>query len=136
SEWLVVPLAERHAAEARLDAVAEFHADHRVRSDLRGLLDGVLDLQRLTARASTGRATPRDLAAVARTLRLLPALKARVTGRTAPLLADLERRLELCPDLREALDAALVDEPPIGPREGGVLRDGYHAELDALRTVA
>jgi len=136
SEWLVAPLAERPAAEARLDAVAELHADHRVRSDLRGLLDGVLDLQRLTARASTGRATPRDLGAVARTLRLLPALKAKITGCKAPLLADLERRLELCPDLREALDAALVDDPPQTPREGGVIRDGYNADLDAVRAVA
>ena len=55
-----------------------------------------------------------------------------MTARSAALLRDLEARLELCPDLREALDAALVDEPPLSPREGGVIRRGYDAELDEL----
>jgi DNA mismatch repair protein MutS len=135
-DWLLAPLAERPAIEARLDAVAELHADHRLRQELRTVLDEALDLQRLTARASTGRATPRDLAAVARTLRLLPRLKAKLTGRRAALLNQLEDRLELCPDLRESLDAALVDDPPLSPKEGGVIRDAFKPELDELRAVA
>src|SRR5262249_3294649 len=83
----------------------------------------------------TGRASPRDLAAVARTLRLLPRLKAKVTARRAALLGELEARLELCPDLRESLEAALVDDPPLSPREGGIIRRGYHAELDELHAI-
>jgi DNA mismatch repair protein MutS len=134
-DWLIAPLADRPAIEARLDAVAELHADHRLRSDLRTVLDEASDLQRLTSRASTGRATPRDLAAVARTLTLLPRLKAKLTGRRAALLTQLEDKLELCPDLREALDAALIDDPPLTAKEGGVIRDGYKPELDDLRTV-
>jgi len=51
-------------------------------------------------------------------------------------LRELESRLELCPDLRETLDAALVDEPPISPREGGIIRPGYNSELDELHTIA
>src|SRR5439155_4572683 len=85
---------------------------------------------------STGRATPRDLVAVARTLRLLPRIKAKLTGRRSSLLNQLESRVELCPDLREALDAALVDDPPLSAKEGGVLRDGYSATLDELRAIA
>src|SRR5690606_876125 len=92
--------------------------------------------QRLTARVSTGRASPRDLAAVRRTLELLPRLKALITARQAPLLRELEARLELCPDLREALDAALVDDPPPSPKEGGLIREGYAPELDELREIA
>jgi DNA mismatch repair protein MutS len=68
-------------------------------------------------------------------LKLLPRLKAKLTGRRAALLAGLEGKLELCPDLREALDAALVDEPPLNAKEGGVIRDGFKPELDDLRTV-
>ena len=94
------------------------------------------DLQRLTARVSTGRASPRDLAAVGRTLRLLPRIKAKITARTVGAAARLEARLELCPDLREPLDAALVDEPPLTAQEGGVIRRGYDAELDELRDIA
>ncbi len=132
-DWLLSPLAERAAIEGRLDAVAELMADHALRADLRQALAEVHDLPRLTSRVSTGRASPRDLGAIAGTLRLLPRVKAKVTARRAALLTELEGRLELCPELRTALDTALVDEPPLSPREGGLVRAGYNAELDDLR---
>jgi DNA mismatch repair protein MutS len=135
-DWLVAPLADRPAIETRLDAVAELLEEPALRRDLRDCLNEAADLQRLTARVSTGRASPRDLAGVARTLRLLPKLKAKVTARRGQLLRDLESRLELCPDLREALDAALVDDPPQSAKEGDVIRPGYSAELDQLHAVA
>ncbi len=134
-EWILTPLAERRPIEERQDAVAELLAEHALRGDLRDVLGAATDLPRLTARVSTGRATPRDLAGVARTLRLLPRIKAKVTARQAGLLRDLEARLDLCPDLREGLDAALVDDPPISPREGGLIKDGYNPELDELRAT-
>jgi DNA mismatch repair protein MutS len=135
-DWLTAPLATRAAIEARLDAVGELAAEQSLRAELREALDGATDLQRLTSRVSTGRATPRDLGAIARTLRLLPRLKAKVTARKARLLCELEGRLELCPDLREALDGALVADPPQSPREGGLIKDGYNAELDEQRAIA
>lgn len=135
-DWLIYPLTDKSAIEGRHDAVAEMLADHAMRQELRAALSEAFDLQRLTARVSTARATPRDLGAVARTLRLLPRLKAKVAGRKATLLRELEGRLELCPDLRELLDRALVDDPPVGYKEGGVIRDGYSAELDELRKTA
>jgi DNA mismatch repair protein MutS len=134
-EWIVAPLAQQEPIIARLDAVAELKQEHALRQDMRALLGEGCDLQRLTARVSTGRASPRDLAGVARTLRLLPRIKAKVTARQAHLLRDVEARLELCPDLREAVDAALVDEPPLSPREGGVIRPGHDSELDRLRAI-
>jgi DNA mismatch repair protein MutS len=133
---LLAPLARRDEIEARLDGVQELLNDHTLRMDLRGLLQESYDLPRLTTRISTGRATPRDLTAVAKTLRLLPKFKARVSGRKALILAELERRIELCPDLREALDHALVEEPPANVKDGGVIRAGYSAELDDLRKLA
>jgi DNA mismatch repair protein MutS len=136
AEWLLSPLAERGAIAARHEAVAELLDEHALRGDLRDELGRAFDLQRLTARASTGRASPKDLMAVSRTLALLPRLKGRLAGRRAPLLCDLESRLELCQDLREALDAALVDDPPLSPREGGVIRRGYNADLDQLHETA
>jgi DNA mismatch repair protein MutS len=135
-EWVVAPLAERLAIEGRLESVAELKDDPGLRGHLRARLEEAYDLQRLTARVSTGRASPRDLAAVARTLRLLPELKAKITARRAPLLRDLERRLELCPDLRQALDETLVDDPPLSPREGDIIKRGYDASLDELHTIA
>jgi DNA mismatch repair protein MutS len=135
-EWLVAPLAHRERIEERLKAVAELAEELSLRQDLRDILAGCSDLQRLTARVSTGRAGPRDLAAVARTLRLLPRAKARITARRAPLLRELEGWLELCPDLRASLDSALVESPPQSPREGGLIRAGYNAELDELHAIA
>jgi DNA mismatch repair protein MutS len=134
-EWVLTPLCERPAIEPRLEAVAELAGEHTLRQELRDALGEAHDLQRLTSRASTGRAMPRDLAAVARTLRLLPRVKAKVTARRAASLRDLEGRLELCPDLREILDAALVEAPPLTAREGGMIRPGFDAELDELHAI-
>jgi DNA mismatch repair protein MutS len=136
ADWLIAPLAERAGIEARHEAVGEMAGEQPLRHDLRVELEKAYDLQRLTARVSTGRASPRDLASIRGTLRLLPRLKAKMTARRAALLCDLETRIELCVDLRQVLDAALVDEPPPTPREGGVIRDGYNAELDELRGIA
>lgn len=135
-EAVLTPLAEKPAIAARLDAVDEFLRQVATRGDLRELLKDVPDLQRLTTRVSTGRASPRDLTAVAKTLRLLPKIKARVTGRQTKLVNELEGRLELCPDLRELLDRSLAEEPPTAVADGGVIREGYSAELDELRRLS
>ena len=134
-EWIVAPLADRGAIDARLDAVGELKDEHALLQELRGRLSEAFDLQRLTARVSTGRASPRDLAAIGRTLALLPRIKAKVTARRAALLRDLESRLELCPDLREAIEGALVDSPPLTAKEGGVIRRGYDPVLDELHAI-
>jgi DNA mismatch repair protein MutS len=136
ADWITAPLADHAAIDARLDAVAELRDEHGLRRDLRAVLAEASDLPRLTARVSTGRASPKDLVAVVGTLALLPKVKAKATARRSALLRDLETRLELCPDLREALESALVDDPPANPREGGVIRRGYDADLDAWHAVA
>lgn len=133
---LLAPLTDLPAIAARHDAVEELLKDHALRGHLRDLLEACADIQRLTTRVSTARASPPDLAKIAATLRLLPKFKAKLAGRKAALLASLEQRLELCPDLRELLDKALVDSPPFTAKEGGVIRPGYHAELDELRNLA
>src|SRR5439155_1915815 len=109
-------LTDRAAIEARLDAVGEFVDGHALRRDLRERLGETSDLHRLSARAGTGRAPPRDLAAAARTLRLLPPIRAKLVECKATLLRELERYLDACPELSKALDAALADNPPSDPR--------------------
>jgi DNA mismatch repair protein MutS len=133
---ILTPLANKSAIDARLDAVDEFLRQMSTRTEMRQLLADVPDLQRLTTRISTGRASPKDLIGVRNTLRLLPKVKAKVTGRQAKLLNELEARLELCPDLRELLDRGLADDPPYNPKDGGVIREGFSSELDELRRLA
>lgn len=135
-DWLICPLTDRDAIADRHDAVAELLADAGGRLEVRAQLLEAADLQRLTARVGTGRASPRDLVAIGRTLRLLPRIKAKLTGRNASRLRLLESRLETCADLRQVIESALADEPPLNPREGGVIRDGHHLELDTLRQLS
>jgi DNA mismatch repair protein MutS len=136
ADWLATPLTCREQIEARHDGVAELVADPRLADDLRDKLRGVYDLERLLARVITARATPRDLAAVGRTLASLPAIKAKLTERKSTLLNELESALDLCPELRAKLDAGLADECPQNSRDGGFIRSGFHAELDNLRELA
>ena len=136
AQWLTSPLSDLEAIRRRHAAVAELAGDPALRSDLRALMGSANDLERLAARVGTGRASPRDLAGLARTLALLPRLKARLTARSAPLLNELEAALELCPEIRTAIEEALVEDPPLALKEGGLIRDGYHAHLDELREIA
>ncbi|MDE2509081.1 MAG: DNA mismatch repair protein MutS, partial [Planctomycetota bacterium] len=136
ARWLSSPLTSLDAIRARHDAVEELARDESLRNDLRGLLGQAHDLERLAARAGTGRAGPRDLVALARTLALLPKIKARLTARRSENLGRIEDAIELCPEIRGAIEATLVDEPPLATREGGLIRTGFHAELDELRDAA
>ena len=135
-QWLTSPLTDLDAIQDRHAAVGEIVADPGLRADLRDGLGRSNDLERLASRVGTGRATPRDLAALARTLALLPRIKARLTARRSTLLNDLEAKLELCPEVRESIEVAFVDDPPLALKEGGLFRDGYHPTLDELRETA
>lgn len=136
ADWVANPLTSLPAIHARQDAVEELASDGSLCRDVREILGTAYDLQRLTARVATGRASPRDLGCLSRTLGLLPRLKARLAERKSTRLAELEQRLDLCPDLRTAIDAALVDDPPLLSSDGGMIRPGYHAGLDELRDLA
>ncbi|WP_152053968.1 DNA mismatch repair protein MutS [Tautonia marina] len=136
AEWMTSPLTDLDGITRRHAAVAELLADTALRADLRAALDRAHDLERLAARAATFRASPRDLACLAKTLGLLPRIKARLSERGAPLLNDLEQALELCPEIRSGIEQALVDEPPLALKEGGLIRQGYHPTLDELREIA
>ncbi|MBS0262020.1 MAG: DNA mismatch repair protein MutS [Planctomycetes bacterium] len=136
AEWLSNPLTNRTAIDRRLDAVQELVENNVLCQELREVLKSAYDVQRLTARVATGRATPRDLRFLANTLELLPRIKAKLCGRRAPLLGELESQLDLCADVRAAIETALVDDPPLSLLEGGVIRPGYHATLDELRDLA
>jgi DNA mismatch repair protein MutS len=136
ADWLAHPLVDAARIEARLDAVAELVADAALTRALGDALRGIYDLERLLARVTTGRASPRDLSFVCRTLCALPQLKAKITSRRAPLLTELEERLDLCIEVRASLERALADDCPLASRDGGFIRDGFSSDLDGLRELA
>ena len=133
SDWLAAPLTDVAAINARLDAVAELVTNAALTAQLRESLKQIYDIQRLLARVITGRASPRDLSFVGRTLACLPKIKAKLTGRSSALLRELEERVDLCADIRGPLEQALVDECPLTARDGGFIRAGYRADVDELR---
>jgi DNA mismatch repair protein MutS len=135
ADWLAAPLKDVAAITERLEAVDEFVSDASVTGHLRDSLRQIYDIQRLLARVTTGRASPRDLACIGRTLACLPKVKARLTGRSSALLRQIEERLDLCADVRGPLEKALVDDCPLTSRDGGFIRAGYRSDVDELREL-
>ena len=125
-----------HSNTPHQSPVTNHQSPTHLARDLHDQLKNAYDVQRLVSRVATGRCSPRDLTSLAATLALLPAVKAKLAGRSSDLLAELESQLDLCPEVRADIDAALVDDPPITITDGNVIRDGYHAELDELRELA
>ena len=135
-DWLLRPLADRAGIGRRLDGVAALVANRRLLLDLRDALAEIRDLERLIARLNAGTGNARDVRALGRSLAGLPRVRELLAGAPAPLLADLAGALAPQPDLVELIERAIVDEPPVPIREGGMIRAGYHAELDALKAAA
>ncbi len=136
ADWLAAPLTDRQQIEQRLGAVEELVRSPDLRRALAQELKSMFDLQRLLARVATGRATPRDLSCVGQTLSRIPAVKKPLASAHAPLLAQLDSRLDPCTELQAQLADALVDACPLTLREGGFIRTGFHAELDKVRELA
>ena len=136
SDWLLSPLANINLINQRLDAVDIFKRDYGLRADLRNVLSKAYDLQRLSARIGTGRAGPRDLGSVARTLVLLPEIQAVLARGNSSLLQALSQKIALLPHLRDKLFAALEEQLPLSAKEGGIIKQGYDFDLDELRNIS
>ncbi len=134
--WLLRPLGRLAPIRARQQAVAELQADALLRAELRELLSGMADLERIMARVTTARANARDLVALATSARLLPGLVELAGNLSAPLLVEHAAHMDCLTDLEETISKTLQDEPPPHLREGRMIRDGVHEELDELRAVA
>ncbi|HMO52419.1 MAG TPA: DNA mismatch repair protein MutS [Kiritimatiellia bacterium] len=135
-DWMIRPLTVAEEIDRRLDVVESLVQAKAVRHDLREALTEVKDLERLIARLNAGTGNARDVRALGRSLAALPAVIAHAGHIAAPLAAELTRAITPLPDLVELIDRALVDEPPATLRDGGVMRAGYHAELDELREAS
>ena len=135
-EWISNPLTDLTQISTRHDAVGEMVDQAALRNSLREYLSEVFDLQRLLSKVATGRATPRDISCVGKTLAALPALKAKLAGRQSLWLCQLEAELDLCVDLRAEIEAALIDPCPAQAKDAGFIREGYDSRLDELRTLA
>ncbi len=135
--WMLAPLVDPIAINARLDAVEVLVRDGRGRERLREALDGVRDLERLAGRAALGRATPRELGALRDSILRLPDAAGALGGlegrERAALLEAAAERCDLLTDLGDELARALVDRPPAQLADGDAIRPGFDRQLDELR---
>ncbi|MFZ8987069.1 MAG: DNA mismatch repair protein MutS [Steroidobacteraceae bacterium] len=133
--WMHRPLRDRAVLEARYHAIEALIGDAR-RDALRACLTGIGDVERILARVALKSAKPRDLAGLRDALAALPALSAQLSGYDSPLIDEARNGLRLRADLHGLLVRALVAHPPLLLREGGVIAEGYDAELDECRSIS
>jgi len=130
--WLLFPLQEPEQIEARLSSVQELIHQADTRTGLRTLLDAVYDLERLCSRLVLGHGNARDMSAIKTSLAQLPSLQAMLADCASPLLRAMADEFDILADLHLLIDTTIRDDAPISLREGNLIREGYHTELDRL----
>ena len=136
-QWILAPLVERAAIDARLDAVGAWVHDATARAALRSALDGVRDVERLSGKTAAGRATPRDLRALGDSLTRLPAVHAALARvEAAGLLQSLRAGWDDAATIAASITTTLVERPPVAIGDGETIAPGVDAALDDLRAIA
>ena len=133
--YIEQPLLDKDAMEARLDAVEELCRDATSRDEIREYLNPIYDLERLLSKVTYKTANPRDLIAFRNSLQMLPYIKTVLSGFEKELLKEIYRDMESLEDIYELIDNAIVEEPPLLVREGGMIKDGFHKDIDMLRSA-
>lgn len=129
--WLAYPLLDQNRICQRLECIEELSRESRLREQVRGILSGIQDLERLSGRISLGAAHARDLVSLKESLRQLPALKESLGAARSAILASMGEGLDVIQDVAQWIQSTLVDNPPLSLKEGGLIREGVHPELDA-----
>jgi DNA mismatch repair protein MutS len=133
--WLHRPLRDRKLLEGRYQAIAALLDDGAFRR-VREVLRTVGDIERIVSRIALKSARPRDLATLRQSLASLPALHETLWGLEAPLLLGLRDDIAEQPHILDLLRRAVIDNPPMLTRDGGVIAKGFHPELDELRNLS
>ena len=133
--WVLRPLIDPVRISHRQAAVRDIFADRRRRDELGELFDGMLDIERLTAKAVYGTANARDLKAIAESIRNLPDIKALISTFPSDSLKSITRELDTLDDIFELLDNAIGDNLPLTIREGGMIKPGFNPDVDYYRSI-
>ncbi|OAS83249.1 DNA mismatch repair protein MutS [Metabacillus litoralis] len=133
-QWVDKPLVDRTKIEARLTMVETFIANYFEREDLRTLLKEIYDLERLAGRVAFGNVNARDLVQLKKSLQQVPAIEE--LCRSLQNDVYLSERLDSCEDLSNLLEEAIVENPPLSIKEGNIMKDGFHTQLDQYRDAS
>jgi DNA mismatch repair protein MutS len=133
--WVNYPLLDLHRIRARLEGVSELKEKKIERRELIECLRQVFDLERLISRIAMGSANARDIVGLKRSIDCLPRIKDLMNGMQRGILAEMEGEVDALTDVAQFIGRSIVDNPPFSLREGGMIQDGYHPELDELRSI-
>ncbi len=134
-KYLEQPLANIPQITRRQAAVAELFEKNIDRIELAEALSGVYDLQRLMTKVVYGTVNPREMQALSFTASHLPRVKELTRTFSSALLRDLDAQLDILADIRELIDSAIIEDPPVSLKDGGVIKKGYNAHLDELKDI-
>ena len=132
-KYIEQPLIDREGIEKRLDAVEALCKKSVDREELREYLRTIYDLERLLGKVSYKTANPRDLIALRNSLAVLPFIRTVLSDIDVPLLRELCVDLDPLQDIHKLIDNAITEEPPIGVKEGGIIKEGFHETIDSLK---
>lgn len=131
--YLEQPLIDKKSIEQRLDAIEELSSNAVARDEIREYMNFIYDLERLLGKVSYKTANPRDLIAFRNSLEMLPHIKTVLGEFTGNLLTSLGKEVDGLEDIWQLIDRAVLEDPPITIREGGIIREGFHEDIDTLR---
>lgn len=135
-QWIECPLLDFTSIIERQDAISEFVENVSLREGLSEKLKNVFDLERILARLEVGSANARDLVALRSSLEVIPAIKDFLSSNKTKLIIRTNNEISLHEDIYGLLVKSVADEPPFSVREGGMIREGFNAELDELHGIA
>ena len=131
--WINDPLLDIEKINKRLNSVKELKDNPILRGDIADLLKKVYDIERLVGKISYGNANARDLISLKNSVKQLPELKKIMSNTESTLLKELYNELDILEDIYNIIDVAIVEEPPISVKEGGIIKKGYNEEIDKLK---
>ena len=127
------PLIHKEEILKRQNAIEELNMNYISREEICEYLNPIYDLERLLGRISYKTANPRDLISFRNSLEMLPHIKHILKEFRSELLTEIEGQLDPLEDLKKLIDEAIIDDPPVSVRDGGIIKDGFHEEADRLR---
>ena len=133
--WLERPLVNVSQISRRQNAVAELVDNSMLRDEIKELLTGVNDIERLLSRIAYSTANAKELRSLCTTVQRLPAIKALLEGAGSSMLRSIYDGIDTLQDVYELINNAIVDEPPFSVREGGMIKAGYNEEIDSLHDI-
>ena len=127
------PLIDADEINQRLEALEELNQNPMLRDEIREYLNPIYDLERLISRISYQSANPRDLVAFSSSLEMLPHIRQILKEFNSPLLVSIFNNMDPLEDLADLIKRAIVEEPPLAQKDGGIIREGYHPDVDKYR---